>query len=233
MIERVAITHWEGEMSWLRKRSLETFQEQNPKWSLEVVGTPKDIKKYGLTHAQAGDWTSWRMLRDYGGLVIDSDIVWTNPVPDGWLDCDICAQHKSSGNVYQMAAIGAARGNELFLECERYCESHAESVASQGVDPFDPDAGYQVFGVETLARIVKNNIGRFGRIARISHEDLCFYGWELGPRQVWGEKDPSQELPDSAIGVHWYGGSKESKKHEYAAHAGGPSWLERLASGGA
>ena len=222
-------------MSWLRQRCAETFVQHNPDWELRVVTTPDDMAHHsGLCEAHKADWHRWRLLAAHGGLAIDSDIIWTNPIPDEWLDCDLCAQYTASGDIYQMAAIGTVPGHKLAVDAERYCEKNSGRVAKHTKDPFNPDDSvYQEFGVVALAKITQHAIWRLGSLCRISHEDLCFYDWANGPRQVWGDDAPLQELPETAIGVHWYGGSKESKKHEYAAHAGGPSWLERLASGGA
>lgn len=233
MIPKIAWTHWDGEMSWLRRRGLDTFKQHNPDWKLYVCTTDENIGKYGLHPALAGDWTGWCNLLSAGGFAIDSDIIWCNPIPDEWLDCDVCAQTGSKGNVYQMAALGVVPQNDLMVGAVSYCQRNAERMMDYVKDVFDIDDDiYQEFGVNALLAVTKGDIQRFGKIHRISHEDFCFYDWSNGPRQMWGKNEPSQVLPDTVIGVHWYGGSKLSKKYEYGAKENGPSWLERLASGG-
>ena len=231
MIPKIAWTHWDGEMSWLRRHGIETFKQHNPDWKLYVCKTDERIGAYGLHPALAGDWAGWTNLLSAGGFVIDSDIIHINPIPDEWLDCDVCAQTGSGGNVYQMAALGVVPQSDLMAGVVSHCLRNARRRVPYTEDPFNAEYdGYQDFGVKALLAVTRGNIERFGKLHRISHEDFCFYDWSNGPRMMWSEAGPAEELPVSAIGVHWYGGSKESRKREYDAKEDGPSWLERLAS---
>jgi hypothetical protein len=216
-------------MSWIRKRGLETFQKQNPTWELRLLTTPKE-HSVGLGRAPAGDWTIWKALAQHGGFRIDSDMIHLNPMRDEWLDYDMCSQLTSSGSIQQMAAVGVRPGHPLMLHAVDYCQARAREISCRAVNPEDSDdPSYQAFGVVMIKKLHDSMDIDYGNVLRLSAEDFCFYDWEYGPSQMWMDVGPNLQLPPEAVAVHWYGGSKISKRLEHDAHADGPSWLERLA----
>jgi len=224
MIPKIAWMHWTGKpMNWLRRQAIRTFQKHNPSWDLRVIDTPHDIRGTGIGYAQQADWTWWRMLHKHGGFLVASDVISCGAVPDEWTLGDLCAQTRG-GDIYQFAALGAAPGNELMLRAEKRCRVDALQVATSSADV------YQSMGVNMLRHITRNEIDRFGKLVEMPEEAYCFYDWDQDPYSLWTEDGPAGTLPDTALGVHWYGGHVASKEREWSASKNGPSWLERFAS---
>lgn len=224
MIPRIAWIHWAGKpMNWLRLQSIRTFRKHNPDWDIRVIGTPDNIRRYGLEYAHEADWTWWRKLHDEGGFLVASDVISIAPMRDEWLDGDLCAQVRG-GDVYQFAALGAAPGNELMRRAEEACASVAPRLQGAKGDV------YQAMGVNLLRRITCGEIERFAdRLVDLPEEAFCFYDWAGDPFELWTESGPEKPLPAGAVGVHWYGGHVASRAREWGAQPYGPSWLERLA----
>ena len=217
--------HWHDpqNMPWLRAQSVRTFRKYNPTWDLRVIGTPADIAEKGLEYAQEADWTWWRMLHDHGGFLVASDVISLRPIPDEWRYADLCVQTRG-GNVFQFAALGAAKDNGLMQCAEEACEGLAPIVASKNRNV------YQALGVNLLSNLTCDHIEQFGSIYEMPESAFCFYDWAADVNSMWTVEGPTKYLPDDAIGVHWYGGHDESRIRESTAREGGPSWLERLAS---
>lgn len=204
-------------MPWLRQRAVDTFKKHNPDWQVWVVGTPEDIRSHGLSYAHEADWTWWRLLHLHGGFLVASDAISIAPIPDEYLDADLAAQTRG-GNVYQFPILGAAKGNDLMGDASRWCKRMSRD-----------ELGYQSFGVDLLRRLTAGDISRYGKVFDIPEEAYCFYDWDQDPHSLWTVEGPEKELPDSALGIHWYGGHEKSKLMEPHSGPDGKSWLERWA----
>ncbi len=219
-IPKIAWFHWAGPpMSWLRSQSLRTFRKQNPDWKVRLVGPHPDVEAidFPILPAQKGDWTRWRLLSEFGGFGFDSDIVFLKPIPDEWLDADLCIQ-LDGGLVHQIAAVGAVPGNDLMIRSAEWCQLHVA-----------PDQDYQIFGTRLMHRLVgrPKTVHDYGRVFDIPRDALCFYNWHDDVPIMWTKEGPVKNpFPPNAIGVHWYGGHKTSQLHEPKSH---PLWIERLA----
>ncbi len=247
MIPKIAWFHWEPprdgkhkEMSWLRKRGIESFRQHNPSWDVRVISTPDDIKARKLHRLpKEGDWSVWRMLRHHGGWLVHSDAIYIKPIPDEWLDYDIAAQVYEKGgyaawkmmrwgDIQQIPALGIIPNHKFMIEVEDLCAS-------------SPDEEYQNYGIQLLAAVVHKEAGgiyRYGNVFNFGREAFCpYYFNKEDVRQLWGaETKPTH--PDSSIAVHWYAGIalRSTIDHnflgEYNAKLGGPSLIERIASEG-
>lgn len=206
-------------MSWLRMASIATFTHFNPSWEIRLHGTPEDIRKHGLWYAQEADWTWWRMLAKHGGFQVATDIIFVRPIPDAWLNCGLNACKNGTTTIYQFAMLGAVAGHPFMLEAEKAC---AEMSNGSGL-------GYQAMGVDMLKRVGhKDMLESGGLFYDQPMGALChFQSHETGT--LW--KDTQIALPESVIGIHWYGGHDASLGNEKESGPEHPSFICRLARG--
>ncbi len=223
MIPKIAWIHWHDlhNIPWLRAQSIRTFKKYNPTWAVNVIDTPPGIRKHGMGYAHEADWTRWRTLEEHGGFIIESDTITLAPIPDEWLDCDICAQVRK-GNIYQMAALGVVPGNGLMVRLDEACSRGAFILSGM------TEHGQQL-GVDLLKKVTLNNVRHFGSIYNMPQDGYCCYNWNQDPFDLWTEQGPAEQIPKRAIGIHWYGGHKRSRECEETACESGKSWLERKA----
>ncbi|MFC1574470.1 glycosyltransferase [Gemmatimonadota bacterium] len=214
-----------GPMSWLRRRTIETFRAHNPDWQVEVVQIPQHIQRTpGLSPAHMSDWARYLILRDEGGFVLDTDIVFTAPVPDPWLDSEICVCTNGEPRVYQMAMMGAAPGAPFFEAC---AANAAFLAGEQG------EYDYQEFGVLLMARVAATVVAGLSWPAMVEGlydqpmDALCHVRWD-DVDVLWD--GPDVRMPPETIGVHWYGGHPRSRTIEMMSRIEQPDcFLVRLA----
>lgn len=219
MIPKIAHFHWTGPtMSWLRLVSIATFKKHNPGWEIRLHDTPDDIREHGLLYGQEADWTWWRVLAEHGGLQVATDIIFTKPIPDEWLECDFCACTNGSHRVWQFAVMGAKPQHEFFVMCEDLCGLMDVALLNKGKHR-GRFGGYQIMGVnllksaaETYARDGDKTLFKKD-FFDIPMSALCHIDDTRVPL-LWDDRNI--ELPDEAIGVHWYGGHALSKEKEYS-----------------
>ena len=199
MIPKIAHFHWAGKtMNWLRWASIVTFAKHNPDWEIRLLRTPPYIRKYGLEYAHEADWTWWSVLLKEGGFQVATDIVFTEPVPDEWLDCEISVSVRN-GAVWQFAMLGAIPGLGYFSECVSRCEKMAKARLS-----------YQSMGVDLLRRVPLIGYKLFQQ----PHVALCSVPWDQVDR-CWDNELGGMLMTKETIGVHWYGGWKTSTEKEW------------------
>jgi len=225
MIPRIAWMHWSQngpKMSWLRKRAVTTFERHNPSWKVNLIETPDDIASIpGIGVSHEADWTCWRTLAQHGGFVFDTDIVHVAPVPDEWLDAELCAQLcAEKKDVFQFAGIGSVPGNELMVKAEQLCEESARASTP---------IGWETFGIPLLRRITQGKIVKDYGAINMPRRAFCHYNWTNDTEEMWSELGPNKSMHRDVVGVHWYGGHHTSRVCEPSCSPDGGSWLERLA----
>ena len=201
-------------MSWMRMVSIASFKKYNPTWEIRLHDTPADIRSHGLMYGQEADWTWWRMLEAYGGFAVASDIVFVRPVPDEWLDCGINGCVNNSRGIYQNAMVGAVPWHPYITHVVVHCDSMAKLRPT----------GYQDFGVNLLQRIGKKELDD---LYDQPMDALCYFK-HTEVDALWS--DEHFDLPDSTIGIHWYGGHIRSKAEEPEAMPGDTEYIVRLAT---
>lgn len=196
MIPKIAHFHWEGTMNWMRWATIRSFEKFHQDYEIRLIRTPDDIKSAVDRPYHRGDWSIYRALKETGGWAIDLDIVFVRRIPDEWLDTELCVCKNTHPFVFQMAAIGAAPGSEFI----KRCDERAGIIALS--DPVD----YQAFGAGMLFHFVvpPSSVDQ-------PMSAFCHVPW-FEAHTLWGRKDI--ELPQEAVGVHWYGGHETSKKNE-------------------
>ncbi len=241
VIPKIAHFHWTATpMSWLRMASIATFKRHNPGWEIRLHDTPEDIRRHGLLPAQEGDWTRWRVLEEFGGFSVGSDIVFVKPIPEEWLDCGLNACTNSDSGVYttgiyQMAMIGAVSGHSFISEALARCETMMDVRVSHNFkDPETGMMGYQDFGPNLLQAMGRSTLGLHGKFLDQPMDALCHVRhtqceilWEHGESALY---EAEIILSSSAIGIHWYGGHERSKLEEPNAGPGGEPYIVRLAA---
>ena len=209
MIPKVAHFHWSQrgpEMSWLRWVSIRSFRKFHPDWEIRLHPTLPEIIPFGLMFGQEADWTWWEILSREGGWQIATDIVFRGRIPDDWLDCDLNACQNGIRGVYQFAALGASPGNPYMEACAGQCRHMAKNL--------NVSQNYQAFGVDLLKSLGGVMMEQGGKLIDQPMESFCFLNCEEFPR-LW--KKEQIDIPDAAIGVHWYGGGGLSRELEWTA----------------
>lgn len=217
MIPKIAYFHWDGDgppMDWLRHVSIATFAKFNPTWEIRLIRTHPIVRAADLGYAQKADITWWKALEAEGGWQVATDIVFTKPVPEAWLDAELCACTNGRSRVYQFAMLGAVPGHPFIRAC--VSEGMRRVLAGGFID-------YQDLGVWLL----KDMAPLMGPVKELPMSALCHYD-DLQCETLW---DPAQtlDLPEEAIGVHWYGGHVVSRELEWAAGPGSPYPIVKLA----
>jgi len=207
-------------MSWLRRAGIESFRKYNPEWTINVIDTPQNMQKPGMGVSHEADWTCWHTLAARGGVFIDTDIIHVAPVPDEYLSQELLVQTSETHNVFQFGVIGSVAGNRLVVEADKRC--------AEACKKYTP-VGWSTFGVPLLKQITCNKVEDFGPLFDMPTEAFCFYNWMDHVDEMWMVGGPLEPLPESAIGVHWYGGHPTSMTSERRAVPTGNSWLERVA----
>lgn len=228
MIPRIAHFHWEEGLrwSWLRSMSISTFMRHNPEWDVMFHRTPKDIRDRGLAElAHNGDWTLIRRMSEFGGFFFGTDTVFVAPVPDEWLDADMCICPGESRPLHHMT-IGSIPDTEFLDNCLDECER----LATLDEIPDEPRFGrYQAFGIGLLTRVWDEMGGMKGmKISEMPRRAYTPVEW-CDPLRLWRDEDVN--LPEGTIGVHWFGGHPESMRLGQEAKPGDSAFIVRLAEG--
>lgn len=220
MIPKLAHFHWAGgPMSWLRWAGVQTFHALNPDWQVRLIRSDPEPVAAGINLYGQADVTWWRTLRDHGGFVFSTDVVFLEPIPQAWLQAPLAITTRASAHpkrgathsVFHAAGIGAVPHHDFF--------TLAAAAAEKAIADYDPDLGerfapgepsFQHFGVDLL-----NTIPLRPPLLRIPEAALCPVPWnQVEP--LWGVA--SVPLPKGTIGVHWFGGHPMSRELEPVAH---------------
>lgn len=219
MIPRRAFYTWSGppeSMPWLRRLTVETFKKFNPDWEVEHIHSAVGDE---LIHA-----ATWSDLRRYvelearGGLYFDTDIVFLAPIPDTILEHPFAITmdpsvlvkypdhepHPSQPGFSNIGLMAATHGHDFFRDVLRA----AQEKAAAGVE------SYQGLGVELLNGMFWGEHEpdireRYGDFYNIPLDAILPIRWWRVYKLFNGTPF---EPPPGCIGVHWYGGSPESRR---------------------
>lgn len=235
MIPRVAHFYWGGgPMPWLRRQALETFRKLHPSWHI-VLGTPDGLVDAPLwvqieqdtvspAHfpvAVRSDIWRWYALSTRGGLYADTDVIFVRNVEemfagdhDAWLTTDLGTPVEYDGmyispetgraawkTSVSIGVLAARERSELF--------GHLLHVSLE-----NRVGGGQSHGSELLAkywRMATRGLS-VGKIPAAAFYDRGSADFEV--RGIW-DGSRAQLLPEM-FGLHWYGGSTESRPFERA-----------------
>lgn len=191
MIPKEAAFLWTGpSKSWLRNQSIASFLLLNPSFSVVPICEDEDEDPRGrLECVLWSDRARYGTLSVCGGLYFDTDIIFTKPVPEDLLDCDLLLPYGEESPIGHIAMLGSAPGSPYFRMLSEACE---QKIKSGQV------LAYQSLGVE-LANQMPPPIGT--KIKWVPPTMVCPIGWKEA-RMCW-EDHP---VPTDCIGVHWYGG---------------------------
>jgi hypothetical protein len=174
----------------------------------------------GLAPAHACDLFEWQLLAGQGGWYADMDILFVRPMPEMTSNADSvwCLE----GDEMAVGLFGSGGDNPVFREIYRQAKSHVRPEAYQcaGVEAVYRVAGlWSMTSPNTSGRDSLRSIRRqFPKenIVVLPTDFLYMHCWRQA-RQLYKTDAP---VPETAVGVHWYGGLKES-------HVASLSWTPR------
>lgn len=226
MIPKIAHFHWDQSgpsMSWLRTVSIASFAKFNPEWEIRLIRSDPSFSGHRLCYGNRADLSWWLALKATGGFQVATDIVFRGPVPDAWLDAELCActsnglevsrdLYSGGGRVYQFAMMGATAGHPFMVEAVKEAQTRIQNLTSEQAPLVaTPPMGYQALGVDLLS-VIKEHMGP---TKELPMNALCYYD-DSAVDKLW-EVGPPPPLPDEAIGIHWYGGHVASVANEFGA----------------
>jgi hypothetical protein len=200
MIPKRASFFWEGiPMTWLRAQSVASFRALNPGWDVQVIdghGLPIAPDSH-LSIVHRSDMARYAELHQRGGFYFDTDIVFTQPVPDEWLRHDLVL---SQNNI---AILGSQPGEYWFSLL--YASAIDQHRTGRRV-------GYQGYGVNLVNRLVGNLRGR--DVLWLDEDVILPVLWN-DSEKLWNDTD--RPISGMTLGVHWFGGDLLAQKMEQVA----------------
>ena len=241
MIPKEMNFFWSGSpMSFLRYMTLHSFRMFNPDWKMRLWTCPVKPdatwnsgektdsvdyrgKDYGdkaagldielrevdlplkdLPPAYACDLCEWKVLSELGGWFSDMDILYRKPMPeiDNDVDVVLCYERSCLG----IGLLAGSINNQVW-----------NNVYRVAIQENKTNNNYQACGVHAIYRAYSftNTVRAMNRV----HPDLIIeclsnatvYPFDCSKLQlVWASPT---KLPDSVIGIHWFGGYHESQKY--------------------
>ena len=241
MIPKRAFFLWvgKGPLPWLRQLGIDTFEKYNPDWTVDLIRVPIEA---GLLAAQSTDIFRYHYLYEYGGLYLDTDIVFFRPVPEEILDAGAAItidrapieagksdpRNEHSPGFTNLAFLGSVKGNPLFKFAYSTALERLDTMKNMDIDMKRTKGLYQAFGTAMLDKEFTGKTQedievRFGtKIHNVPLETVLPVGWHETDRLFTGGKfDP----PEKTIGVHWYGGCPDASR--YCAQMTRETYLQR------
>ncbi len=229
MIPHIAFFYWSGgsgPLPWLREQALISFQRCHPTWEV-VLGVTEphsaplgvrvvldDISNPALPAAARSDVWRWYVLSKYGGVYADTDVIFIHSIEplfqeerDAWLTFDMgtpiwhCGRMRGTdGRVrakvnISIGVLAAASGSVFFNSLYTVSRTEARSE------------NYQSHGTCLIAKHW-NTISRGVQFGGIPSEAFYRGSSRNQVRPLWTE---TGKFSEEEIGLHWYGGSEESK----------------------
>lgn len=218
MIPKIAHFHWEGPpITWLRMMGLYTFIRLNPRWEVRLHRTPDDMRARNLPcHGNEADWTWLRVVHEHGGFALATDTVFVRPMPDEWLNGDLCACTDGTKSLHH-CCFGAMPGHPFVLECLDACEGRIGRKMQ-----------YEALGIELLKAVAARHGGvqGFANFHDMPRDAFTQYSF-VQPPALWA--DGELKCSAGAVGITWFGGHPESRKFEPRAESMQSAAIVRLA----
>lgn len=158
------------------------------RFDCKLIDFPNDIPE-----VYKSDLFRLWVIKEYGGMYCDFDILFTKPMPDISDKKRLYCFHPDGH--YAIGLLAGCKGDEVFT---RLLEK-AKSIESIG--------RYQSYGTTLWSRVLD---GAEPEGWNIPKNLVYTYGWQHADKLFTGQ----QELPPDAIGVHWYGGTDISASWE-------------------
>lgn len=207
VIPKVAHFYWYGDrpLPALRQASVDSFSAMNPDWQVFVHRSGEDPDATFRERVLRSDSSRYGILHRAGGVYFDTDIVFTKPIPEKWLEKDLLLPiDRQTGEIYGVHVLGATPGSEFFRRAMTRVSLRMESKRALGCQSLGVRLWlgcnlYQV-AADCYADVTPIPIGSFLAIGAGDVEDC------------WS---PDGEIPGFAIGIHWYGGDRLSGEYEH------------------
>ena len=165
-----------------------------------------------VTISQQSNFCKWQILGREGGLYLDMDILWTQPIEE----------YYQSVKYYDIAICGSPYLSIGFLGSSPNC-AFFQDAWRHAFEGFYPER-YQTAGVENLYRMLGNPVWwelpgspveaiqqMYPQLKVYNNPFELVYPWPHDRmEEVWQETH--KELPDGCIGIHWYAGAGISQQ---------------------
>lgn len=176
---------------------MESFRHFNPDWDVTLHGGVAGLDSLREI-GHASDRARYSALVHHGGLYFDTDIIFTSPIPDTWLERDN-AMISRDGGCLGVACLGARRGSLFFMRVLDMCSWRVSSRVL---------LDYQAFGLKLFTRPKAMDIRALAAdlgesMLEIDPSALFPYGW-TDIELLWSPV--KTDASDLKIGVHWFGG---------------------------
>lgn len=207
-------------MGWLRMMGVWSFIRLNPRWEVRLLRTPDNIRKLKLKCVgNEADWTWAEALYEHGGFSFGTDTIFIKPVPEEWLDADMCCC--PDGEKVWHGTLGSAPKTSFMQRYVDACRAHQT-----------PHDGYQAYGTDMINGLLGSmgglsTLGNELKISRMSLDAMTPIRWSA-PQKLWEGEEP--KFPEDTFAVTWYGNAPCSKEREYEVpHKHADARIVRLA----
>jgi hypothetical protein len=211
MIPKRALFYWDHkspQISWLRMQSMVTFARLNPDWeivTLDGQDAPEILQKDDEIYpVLRSDYCRYKALAEGGGMYFDTDIIFTKPFPEAWLNGDLALPLWPNNQLCGVAMLGAAPNSPFFSSVVRKCNVRLGEPLL---------LAYQSLGIKIMLHIEPFST------AAAMNLSLVIIPADSHLAVMWGDVERlwsplKKYLPAVAIGLHWYGGDRLSLEYE-------------------
>ena len=237
MIPKTMFFYWGGEkLSYLRLLSIHSFHKLNPEWDIKIYvpsslskkitwGTKEQSGKYtgedyllksnynvipfdftaiGISNdtpeVYKSDLLRYYLLYKYGGFFSDTDIIYFKPmeVPE---DCDtIVCYHRH----FSIGLVGSCKENIIY-----------GTLLHLGRQDLDSKRNYQAVGTKLFRNLTLPKLIELYPELKFHNLPMDVVYPVLSDKlEKIFENNKNYTFPDESIGLHWFGGSPESRVWE-------------------
>jgi hypothetical protein len=168
----------------------------------------------GLSHSHASDLFEWDLLATVGGFYSDMDVLWLRPIEPLYQQhraADALFSLEDGGTVCPIGFFAASQGCPIFQDIRTTALSE---YMPQGYETAGTLALYRAAGLTCYTDPASKVLDAFRHrypgvnIAVAPDETLYCYGTSTHPAIF----QTTARVPNTAIGLHWFGGSPISQE---------------------
>lgn len=160
-----------------------------------------------ISPADMSDLFEWEILRK-GGFYADMDILWIKPLD---IPFDADAVFCLEKGMCAVGFFGSARECRIFRDIQTVAEKRIANKNYPGKQCCGSRAIYRMLGMDEShgVKAYEKLLGGYPEYRVVRLPDAAVYplNWhELN--KIWNE---CSDIPDDALGIHWFGGGEASK----------------------
>ncbi len=203
MIPKVAHFYWYGDepLPALRRQSVDSFRAFHPDWSVSVHHSGDGPATF-RTKVLRSDAARYGVLHRAGGVYFDTDIIFTRPIPEAWLERDLILPCMPSGEIYGVHVLGATPGSEFFRQAIERVKLRMESPKMLGC---------QSLGTHLWC---ETNLLDLADRMRLSVQIVPLEAYLSVSANVVEVLWSPIAMSRGIYGLHWYGGDRLSEEYQ-------------------